>query len=1188
MYLKRIEMQGFKSFSNRTVLEFSPGIMGIVGPNGSGKSNIADAVRWVLGEQSARSLRGSNMQDVIFSGTESRKPQGYASVTLTIDNADHLLEIAYDEVSITRRVYRSGESEYLINGHLCRRKDIYELFYDTGVGKEGYSIIGQGQIERILSGKPEDRRELFDEAAGIVKFKKRRILAEKKLETEQQNLVRITDILSELEKQVGPLAKQSEKAKEYLRLKEELKGAEIRAYFLETDDLRRRLASVQTNLTTVTQDLESARREEEEQRNRYEALTAQIEGLDARAESGRTQLSEEQLAQEKREGRIRILSEQILTAKKDEEQTRSRMAALAEDLTARDGEIADVRAESGKLQEQLAESEHRLQDAEREILDLEEELNRIRSSQEQHQAEILKGLEEKADISAAAESVRIRLDQAERTQAELAASLEESLEEETESRGAVEEKERGLARIREELTQARARREVLTEQEAAADQAIRENRESLSSYEREYQRQKSKQEALINLTERYEGYGSSIRHVMSRRKETPGILGVVADLLHTEKRYETALETALGGRLQNIVTDSEETAKELIVWLKENRYGRVTFLPLTGVNRGNPFPRPEALQEPGALGVASDLVTTEDCYRNIASQLLGRILVADTIDHALAIQRKYRHSLSIVTLEGESLTPGGAMTGGSFRNQSNLLGRRREITELSQMIREASLRCEEKREVLAGKEEELKQVRAESADLQDRIHQLTLDETTASLNLQQAQDWLQNLTEGIRSLREELDSLTEQIESLRGQAIDFGQAAGRLEERSRANQERIGSLTGQYEEKQKDYHQKSEALTALRLEQSNRKQRSHFLVENLARLERERRKLTDERAQLEEILIQGGDSAQGKEEEISKLTEEIRASRDLCTGLTEEIGRIAEKKGRAAGAQKESFRAREALNERIRALDQDSFRLTSHKERLEENLEQQTEYLWTEYEMTPSEAEALRPEQLGTLTEVRRTVSRNKTAIRELGSVNVNAIEEYKETSERCAFLTAQRDDLMKARDSVLGVIRELEEGMRRQFQEKFEEIRTEFQRVFEELFGGGRATLELSCGEGEDILEAGILINAQPPGKKLQNMMQLSGGEKALTAIALLFAIQNLKPSPFCMLDEIEAALDEPNVARFADYLKRLKENTQFIVITHRRGTMEAADRLYGVTMQEKGISTLVSVDLTDASLVS
>ena len=1185
MYLKKIEAFGFKSFANKTVLEFSQGIMGIVGPNGSGKSNVADAVRWVLGEQSAKQLRGSNMQDVIFAGTENRKPQGYASVALTIDNSDHMLAVDYDEVTVARRVYRSGESEYLLNGQLCRLRDVQELFYDTGVGKEGYSIIGQGQIDRILSNKPEDRRELFDEAAGIVKFKKRKIITQRKLETEEGNLTRVTDVLNELEKQVGPLERQSEKARQYLKLRDDLRQADMQAFRLETGDYRRRLEDAEKNKAIVDAELSGVRAEAETMKERYDRLTEQVTALDAALGELQEAISAKKVRHENLSGRIRILKEQIQAARTNEETVRERITRLEADAEDHQQQYLRIRQEKQGLVQEQGAKETEVESLEQEISGLQEEIHRLEQRQTDLQQKRLAAMDEKAGIRAGLERTEAMTEQAERRLGELSTQSVDGKQEKQEVSRLIREGRSTLSRLDEEEKAQKKRFSLAGSRADDAEKRLRNTNAKLAQVQQRHTAKRSQRDALLNLAERYEGYGNSIRRVMERKAEEPGIRGVVADLFQTRQEYETAIETALGGRIQNIVTDTERTAKNLVRYLKDNRYGRATFLPLESVHGREGFPRPEALREEGAVGVAADLVEAEEEYQGIVRFLLGRYLVVDNIDHALAIAGRYRYTLNLVTLEGELLSPGGAITGGSYRNNSNLLGRRRELEELTEACRQLVKQINEYRESAAALEEENRRALEEQEDARRQLHRLDLEKNTAVMELSRQEDREKLLRDSLnvseieeKELRSRLTIWKKEIGTAEKKLEELDGSLAAWDDTEKKSAERLEGARGELE-------QQNAALAALRQEAAAIAQRTGFLSENQERLIRERESMLTEITALTESVEGGSRFAEEKQTEIDTLTEEIRQEEEEQARLEKENAEKSAEKEKASAEQQSIFGEREELNERMTRLDRESFRLQNSAERLSDQIEKLVEYIWNEYEMTPTEAEKAGEEESEvSLTEIRRTVSRLRQQIKELGPVNVNAIEEYRDVSERYTFLKAQHTDLVEAAESLKKIIRDLENGMRTQFRENFARIQTEFERVFKELFGGGKGRLELA--EADDLLEAGIIINAQPPGKKLQNMMQLSGGEKALTAIALLFAIQNLKPSPFCLLDEIEAALDEPNVDRYAAYLDQLKGHTQFIVITHRRGTMEMADRLYGITMQEKGVSALVSVDLTDPSL--
>lgn len=1184
MYLKSIEIQGFKSFANKILFEFHNGITGIVGPNGSGKSNVADAVRWVLGEQRVRQLRGGTMQDVIFSGTEIRKPQGFAYVAITLDNSDHKLPIAYDQVTVSRRLYRSGESEYKINGSACRLKDINELFYDTGIGKEGYSIIGQGQIDKILSGRPEERRELFDEAAGIVKFKKRKLIAQRKLDDEEQNLVRVKDILSELEKQVGPLKLQSEAAKEYLKLKEELKGRDANLFLLEHKALQLQLSELDQKTSIVKGDWENASSQSEQLKKDFDRLEEENSASEEKIASTREEHSKSILLKESIEGQIAVLREQIRSEQLNEENRKERISSIDQELLGKEEQKQEYEKQREETKKQVAQAEQALTQAGQTLSETEQEMARLSKESEAAKAAIISALNEKAGLAAKSQRYETMLEQVDVRRSEVTQKLLRFKSDESVQEEELKKEEKRLEQIQEELDRLTEQEEETAFRLTAAEEDGAALAARLSRSQQDYHISHSKLESLKNLAERYEGYGNSIRRVMEQKSRIPGIHGVVADLISTSKKYETAIETALGGSIQNIVTDREETAKELIEYLKKNRYGRATFLPLTGISARGGFTQESALREPGILGLASDLVEVKDEYRNLIQYLLGRVVVADTIDHAIALARKFRHTLRIVTLEGELLSAGGSMTGGSFKNSSNLLGRQRELSELQAACRKALQDVEETQKAIADNDRLKAQCSGEAAKLRETKQEIVLRKNTAQMNMERLLGKKQEIAESSADLVMENRELEFQLKEIRENRARLSREEEQLEQLQKEQEARSEQLSRKLSDAQQQKEETAKLLSGAQLTAAGIRQQDRFIAENVSRILKEESSLKEER---QRILDGSGESEAVISEKLAKIEQlgrQILEETSKAQRLEEALAQNSEEKERLAEKQKSFFRKREELSEEIGRLDKELYRLESQKERLTERMSDQISYMWEEYELTYSGAQALKDETPGTIPEIRRAIEELKGNIKGLGNVNVNAIEDYREISERYEFLKAQNDDLAAAREALLKIIEELDTGMRLQFEEKFAQIRQEFDKVFKELFGGGHGALILQ--EDEDILEAGIQIISQPPGKKLQNMMQLSGGEKALTAIALLFAIQNLKPSPFCLLDEIEAALDDSNVDRFAKYLHKLTKNTQFIVITHRRGTMVSSDRLYGITMQEKGVSTLVSVNLVESEL--
>ncbi len=1186
MYLKSIEIQGFKSFATKTVFEFHDGITGIVGPNGSGKSNVADAVRWVLGEQKVRQLRSTGMQDVIFAGTENRRPVSFAYVAITLDNSDHYLPLDYSEVTVARRVYRSGESEYLLNGTACRLKDIHELFYDTGIGQEGYSIIGQGQIDRILSGKPEERRELFDEAAGIVKFKRRKQVTLKKLENEQQNMARITDIMGELERQVGPLERQAEHARIYLKKKSELKSLEVNVFLREMDRVEKDGSSVAQKQDIADHQMEEAKENLDEILKNYEDLDKEIQQNDAEITTLQSRISESDVEREKNEGQINVLREQIRTIEQSESHVKERLEELEADVSRRE--------QTGRqYQEEKDEIDARIEEAQEEANDLADAQKIIQQSMaeceriiESGNSEILELLDARAALEGDQQRCSTMIEQANIRQVQLNQQLLEQKSTETDVAGNLSEKEKSVAELDRKVSELEARQsDVLAKREKWGEQT-EELTAQIDALRQNYLRESSNLESLKNIAERYDGYGNGIKRVMERKSDTKGIRGVVADLISVDKRYETAIETALGGNIQNVVTDDEDTAKAMIAYLKENRYGRVTFLPLTSVSAPDNVPAQKALGEKGVIGMADTLVKSDDEYAGVVGYLLGRVLVVDTVDRAVAIAKKYGYSMRIVTLEGESLMPGGSISGGAFKNNSNLLGRSREIDALEKSVAEMAEKDRELKERLDDVRTADELLKDDLEEIRTSLQDLYISQSTARMEVEHLREEKTQQEAFYNNIRDEIQALEDQkAETL----VDQDQIRIQLEH-SRAREEEINAgnekQSAKLAEIQTEADQLQEKLSDITVNLAELRQRSDFAAENIARIGEEISELNDMQ---QEVILNASNSGQeieGRRDEIRRITEISEAAAEERERLSEQLAACVAKKEQMSTDHKEFFDKREEMSQEISRLDREIFRLADQQEKLEKVRETQTEYMWQEYELTRHEAEKMREDDLPGITELRKRISQTRADIRELGNVNVNAIEEYRSVSERYEFLRGQYDDLEQAEKALLDIIEELDDGMKSQFSEKFADIQKEFDRTFQELFGGGKGTLELTMDEDHDILDCGIGIIAQPPGKKLQNMMQLSGGEKALTAIALLFAIQNLKPSPFCLLDEIEAALDDSNVVRYARYLQKLSKNTQFIVITHRRGTMTTADRLYGITMQEKGVSALVSVDLIDKDL--
>ena len=907
MYLKNIEVQGFKSFAQKINFEFHNGITGIVGPNGSGKSNVGDAVRWVLGEQSAKQLRGGNMQDVIFSGTELRKPLSFASVAITLDNSDHKLPVDFEEVTVTRRLYRSGESEYRINGSSCRLKDINEMFYDTGIGKEGYSIIGQGQIDKILSGKPEDRRELFDEAAGIVKFKRRKNTTLKKLEEEQQNLVRVTDILSELTKQLEPLERQSETAKIYLAKRESLKELDVNMFLLEYEHTGKLIRELEEKTRIAENQLQEAKDAHSRTKDEYERLEKSLEELNQRMDALREESRDRAIRKQQLSGEINVLHEQILAGEQNDSHYRSRLLAIQEDTEKKS-------ADREELEEQRADLQAKLREVSRELSDEQEKLDNIQSNIEEctqavedGKNEIIEILNSRANTKGKAQRFDAMMEQLDIRKAGISQRMLSLKTQEEEQQLAITQAKKEYDTITESIQAIREEGSNLTKEIKAIQETLKQQNTELEESQRAYHREASRLESLRNITERYDGYGNSIRRVMEQKDHVPGIRGVVADIIHVEKNYEIAIETALGGSIQNIVTDNEQTAKEMIEFLKKNRYGRATFLPLNSISQRGEFTQRGALNEPGAIGLASGLVSADKEYTGLIGYLLGKVLVVDNIDHAIAIARKYRHSIRMVTLEGESLSPGGSMTGGAFKNNSNLLGRRREIEELEKKVKELAARYNEIRQSMEDNRSKRNEMRDTVNSLQQKFQEQSIGQNTARMNIEQLEKKAEEIRGGYARIEREQEEIRRQTREMQA---DNAQITQELETSKKDEEELetfIETRQKELEDWKKDEAQTLETLEKIRLDASASQQKESFIKENLKRLKEEIDVLLKEKEEILDSLEKGSQETAQKRKTIENVRVEIESFAAKEEASEKQLEKLQQEKEESTKSHKEFF-----------------------------------------------------------------------------------------------------------------------------------------------------------------------------------------------------------------------------------------------------------------------------------------
>lgn len=1181
MLLKRLELQGFKSFADKTVLDFTDGTTAVVGPNGSGKSNISDAIRWVIGETSAKSLRGSNMQDVIFAGTENRKSVNYAEVSLVLDNSNHDFNVDFNEVVVTRRLFRSGESVYQINKSNCRLKDVHELFMDTGLGRDGYSMIGQGNVSQILSTKAEDRRSIFEEAAGVSKYRYKKEEAVRKLTHVDENLVRIGDISSELESQIAPLERQSEKARKYLELYGDMKKLDISISYREIIRNKEESEKTQKLFSDTSDELETVKSQETENERLMNELYDKNRQSDDDKTSVNAQLVENQAKTAEAENEINIFENNIKNNTANIERIRRECEGIKERNEKRISDIKETEeaikakgAQREELQSQLAKTKAEAGEHSAALNDADEKINKLRSEYFARENEI-SSLNERAS---GIENLRSSfIERREAVEAEISAH-----------RAGLEQTKKRLEETARQRTERQKKRDELSDtvmelrnKRAAAETKERAAGAELAKMQVEYNSKSSKKKILEGLENDYAGYAKSVKAVLTARElKSVTIHGTISSLTDVDKKYVAAIETALGGALQNIIVGSEEDAKAAIAYLKRTHGGRATFLPVSSVKGKRLENASQVSREKGFIGIASELISYDKKYDGIFSSLLGRVVVIDNIDNAIAVSRKYGYRFRSVTLAGDVLNAGGSMSGGSLNKQSGFLSRAAEIKSLTSEINELSGKMRNLTEEKHSAESEIALADGQLSsfvplvrEYEDEILRLENTERMLKDSLEKSESTSheQELGQIEEKLKETADSVAELISgvsSLKNKNKELEEKiAGLIDERN--------ELLSRRDECDLQARDISEQISELGSETAAMRQSvtSAYAEINSSRDE------TARRTAEEEQLIKQNEEYNSSIEKAKIQLEKLREySQELRTKLGE-IDRlkksISEQMNRSRGANKD-------ITNKLIELQKELTRIENKSSKLQTERDSVLNRIWDDYEMSFGDLEE-QSEELEDPKEAAKQLSEYRKKIRALGSVNIDSIEEYKNVKERYEFMTSQKADLEKSKDNLVKIIESMEELMKEHFSEQFAEINKAFGEVFAELFGGGSGRLELS--DPDDILTTGIEIEVQLPGKGTQNINLYSGGEKSFIAIALLFAILKVKPTPFCILDEIDAALDDVNVSRFATYLKNYTDHTQFIVITHRRGTMEAASILYGVTMQESGVSKLLSLKIDDVA---
>ncbi len=1180
MYLKRLELQGFKSFADKTVLEFRKGITGIIGPNGSGKSNISDSIRWVLGEQSMKALRGAKSLDIIFAGTQNRKSLGFAEASLVFDNSDNSLPIEYQEVTITRKIYRTGETGYYINKTPCRLKDVLELFMDTGIGKDGYSIIGQGKIDEILSNKSEDRRHIFEEAAGIVKYKIRKQESEKKLEQTKLNLLRINDILTEIEANLEPLKIQSEKAKKYLNLREELKNIEVGLFIYNIDKYKETLNELikdeeimQNQCNEEEEKLEKVKSLKEELKETIDNITLQIEEM---SNSG----FESQKEIEMLNSDINVAKTKITNNTENKERYGKEIEEKNQRIQELDEEIKQKEEKKFNLKENREKFEKELKTKEDELAKITEKLTSKELEIEGYKKQVEENSDQKYELGTEINTQKTNLQNYDKRINQIKQEITSNISELDRTRMEKEELSKNFYEIENSRNKTLKNIEEISNEKNEVDKKIKTYEDKIRNIEDSIRMKQSRRNFLVETEKEKEGYIKSVKSLLKDceniKELGKGMHGVLANIIEAPEELETAIEMCLGASLQNIVTDTEEEAKNLIEHLRKNNLGRASFLPITSV-KGKKLEKAK-LNENGVIGIASDLVKYDKKYEQIILNLLGRTVITDTIETAIKVAKQNNYTFRIVTKTGDIINPSGAMTGGSIAKKTiNILGRSKEIEKLGKEITNEEKKKEELLKEKENYENSIKNVIEQSKELNTKLQEIEIEYATEKQKILSIESSIEKIEKRIKTLKEEKETIENQIKEanniIENDNKQIEELTIKIEELSKYIQE----YAENNKENQKYIDDLNFDITNLKISVSSFDESENSILEIQERINQEiennKNSIKDKTEQIEKIKQDNFNLEENIKEILEKI-ENIKETVKNSGSKIEELKQERSQKSEVLSKQEEQITEKFNVIEDLKA---QLVKIDVKKTKIQEDINSIINKMWEEYELTPNAVENY--EKPNNISATQKEVNRLRNEIKEIGSVNIDSIEEYKNLKDRYDFMSEQRLDLETTMNKLRKIISEMTQIMKEQFKEKFKVINKNFDEVFKELFGGGKAELKLE--DEEKILECDIEITAQPPGKKLQSMTLLSGGEKALTAIALLFAILKINPAPFCVLDEIEAALDDVNVYRYAEYLKKFAKDTQFLVITHRKGTMEVADTVYGVTMEENGISKLLSMKL-------
>lgn len=1178
MYFKRLEMHGFKSFAEPVIIDFHEGITCIVGPNGSGKSNISDAVRWVLGEQSPKALRGGKMEEVIFNGTESRRPRGMAEVTLVIDNSTGILDIEYKEVAITRRMFRSGESEYLINDNPCRLKDIRELIMDTGIGVDGYSIIGQGKISDIVSNKPESRREIFEEAAGIVAYKTRKQETERKLIGTKNNLERIDDIVGEIEGRIGGLKEDSIKAKRYLELKEHYKDLEINIILRNIESTLHKNNEYSGDISELGNKLDLINRQRKQADESFQELQKRNGVLEELSSDLNRKLIENKDKMNSISSESRLNHEKLLHLRKEEERLSGEVSNFAELIAAGEKELEHLRVELTEIDENLAAAEKRLQEKIYLYDSVTGESSKFSDIIDENNEKIISLNSEAASKKSEAKSYKSYQYTLEDRKEKLQTELEKLQENQAKSTSELDEKNREIERLQRLQNEIKEKRQSQLENRQKLEQEELYLRRKLEELKICQSRTETRLHTIEEMEQNFEGYNYAVKYIM--RCGISGIEGVVGEMINVPEGYETAVETALGAAMQNIVVADDDCAKKAITALKVSQSGRLTFLPVDSINSKKAVLDGSITSDHGFCGIGSELIDFEPRYKKIFDYLLGRVAIVKDLNSAILLSKRGSNGVRFVTLDGEVINSGGAITGGRYKNKSaNLLERKNEISKLKNLLHSQKIGIDETSKKLNEKKDALSEMIRISKEDVERIRK-------CEISIARVKDGITYLENVIADIKLNAEKNEKEIIQIDRDLSEMSDVILKFDEESRAAQseiEKIGKemdeILQKHQKNKKAIEFANQGITEARIDvnlwEEKRNNLNGNIEKNKEAVERLRVRSEEQVDKLSDIREDKGKLEQGTGGSNMQL-ERLKVK---LLELQEDIEKVSLEKSEVGVKLGE-------LGNEITRTDRESnlyrdqkYQLEIKKAKNDTQLDNMKDKLWNEFEISYAQAGDLRKEEFAMSSAVKESREIRKE-LKEIGDVNVGAIEEYKQVSKRYEFLTEQREDILKAMEELEDLVNNLDKTIMRSFKENFNKVEENFENVFEELFGGGYA--ELRMENENNPLESGIEIVAQPPGKKLQNINLMSGGEKTMTAIALMFAVLKTKPTPFCILDEIEAALDDKNIDKFSHYLRKFAE-TQFALITHQKATMEHADVLYGITMPERGISKVLSLRMGD-----